>query len=97
VDALKGLTAFELMRKPRENNGRPKAGTPSERFKDLSLRRWSHGVRHIRLKRNTVHFLVGQFMSLPVSTAPGGGREHYESNILNWTDVVTPGWYERSD
>ena len=29
------------MRKLRENNGKPKAGTPSERFEDLSLRRWS--------------------------------------------------------
>jgi hypothetical protein len=29
------------MRKPREDNGKPKAGTPSERFEDISLRRWS--------------------------------------------------------
>ena len=33
------------MRKPRENNGKPKAGTPSERFEDLSLRRWSLSQR----------------------------------------------------
>src|SRR5271167_2989931 len=29
------------MRKPRENNGKSKDGTPSERFEDLSLRRLS--------------------------------------------------------
>jgi hypothetical protein len=28
------------MRNLRENNGKPKAGTPSERFEHLSPRRW---------------------------------------------------------